>query len=537
MRFLKSGDCSSVAWESLVQPAALSSASHGGVLYDPPHPPGPGVAALRSALERVVPEHAKEVLDQLLKLLGSSDSGPGITPAGWASARGGPGDARAVVQVLNLKGFDEEVLAAFDKPVWRSLDALARQRGMVLPLPGDLPDGVEIRGISGRPYDRDSVAFLRELKSLASRQVAVLRDTKAVQERTDSEETDVSGIEFESHSDVVDANLNGQAEFSDGSGPVWCRHLAADWIIRRRAHLAAQARPSQQAEGKFQAPAGSGDSPGKRFSNVSLSSPGLIAANLASSVKDFLENSLFGTRTERSIVHLSAFTDFLHKQFEGMEIGQYRHYLLAVQGHVMSVELRCKPDGVGGPRYVMSLYDPNRTVTSRRVEFNALGSVRCDLQEMLPGVAFESYFGKRPEDRAGLFIHVEDWMGQLDAKAGDKQAGDKRVISYYPGRNRALGCAPAEHWYRVFSGDGEDIHRFLESQVLLKSSSSAENLCRLEGRSNPQTPSTLLVARQEGHSYLVEQLLRAASNALADGRLTSEDYQRFLLGGQEPSPS
>ncbi len=503
-----------------MQPSAPGGAPAAASLCGPSGPLDPSVETLRAALVRVIPREAQAVLAVFLRQLSVPGKGEGRLPG---SAGDPPSPSRTVTRALDFKGIDVEVLAAFDKPVWRALDALARQRGMVLGSAQALPDGVEIRGVSGRAYFRDSAAFLKEAKSLQSRSVSVL-DTP----QSDSDDESADEVDYQTHQDVIETSLNLTAEFPDESGAIACRHLTADWILRRQAHLAALAHPKP-----LDKPTAVDEESPARFSFAPIASSGLIAENLSKFAYEAFEDRIMSLHCRRSIVHLSRLSDFVKDQFATLEGGQNRHFLCATLNHAMGIELRCKPAEGGGRRYVLSFYDPNRTVTSRRIVFDSLDEIALDVRDLLSQAYLQAYFGVSPDDWAALLFEAAPAVpGESKARAESTAQS-----THYTPQAAGQGCAPAEMFYRALWGEERDLEAFLHARVLLASSDSASNLRRLQGSPGGAVPSALQAALQSGHHGVAKAMIRAAEAAVRDGRLTADDFQVFVQSGQAAWPA
>ncbi|MFY7914038.1 MAG: ShET2/EspL2 family type III secretion system effector toxin, partial [Rubrivivax sp.] len=413
--------------------------------------------------------------------------------------------------------------AAFDKPVWRALDALARPRGMVLASAQEMPGGVEVRGVAGRAYFRDSAAFLKEAKSLQSRSVSLLESPQS-----ESDDESVDEVAYQTHQDVIETNLNLTAEFPDESGKIACRHLTADWILRRQAHLAAPSYPKPSEK-----PAAVDEESPARFSFAPVASSGLIAENLSKSAYEAFEDRIMSPHCRRSIVHLSRLSDFVKDQFATLESGQNRHFLCATLNHAMGIELRCKPAQGGGPRYVLNFYDPNRTVTSRRIGLDSLDEIALDVRDLLSQAYLQTYFGESPADWAALLFEVAPAVpGESKARAESTAQS-----AHYTTQAAGQGCAPVEMFYRALWGEERDLEAFLHARVLLAASDSASNLRRLQGSPGGAVPSALQAALQSGHHGVAKAMTSAAAAAVSDGRLTAEDFQVFVQSGQAVQPA
>ncbi len=187
-----------------MQPASPAGALVGPSVSGSPDLLDPSVQTLRAALVRVIPREAEAVLGEFLRQLSLPREGEGRLQGG-VEDKASP--SRTVARALDFMGVNVEILAAFDKPVWRALDALARQRGMVLASVQTMPEGVEIRGVSGRAYYRDSAAFLKEAKSLQSRSVSILESPQR-----ESDQKSVDAVDYKTHQDVVKTKLNRIAQ-------------------------------------------------------------------------------------------------------------------------------------------------------------------------------------------------------------------------------------------------------------------------------------------------------------------------------------
>ncbi len=448
----------------------------------PSVPEDPGVTALRSALNRVVFDDTEDVLKDLLDCLG-----PAGKPVEGVTAGG-----RKVARVLNLEGVSVPYLAVFDKSVWRALADLAARRGFAMPPQAALPSGVEILGVPGRSYFRghqDLVegddGLLKVIDSLRERQVA-----------------------------STERCLNLVAKFPESDSPIACRHLALDWIARRQAHLAGYpGGESKTMEGKSSS----------RFTNLKVSSQEELQKNVLPTTEGQFHRIAADREKSAAIVYLSQLSDFFKQEFSSLAPGQHRHFLLVSTNHAMAVELRCKERAASSPCYVLNFYDPNRTVTSRRMVFERPESVSLLAADLIPRERdLATYFGDIPKDRVGLFCRLADPSDPASL------AQRKAALVVHRPASGLTSCAPREVWLRARYGLAQGMDAFMESQVLCDKGDPQANSVRLDGRAPEEEYSALMTAILSGNFDIARSMVEAAQAAFGDGRLTVHGLLDFL---------
>lgn len=448
----------------------------------------PALAKLRSALEGALyyeSDDVDEVYTSLLSILGGTGTAKGVTASG-----------RSVAKVLSLDSIQTPYLACFDKLVWCALADVAARRGFVLPPEATLPSGVQIRGISGRPYFRDH-------RDLVSRGNGLFGIATSLADRQ------VNSVNF---------HLNGTAHFTDSKAPIVCRHLALNWIARRQAHHTGH----RLSDGETKA---AETKSSRRFTNFAVSSVQGIQDNVPASTEAAFQGIAADRSKSAAIVYLSQLSDFLKQEYSSMAPGQNRHFCLVSTNHAMAVELRCKEDEVSGRSYVLNFYDPNRTVTSRRMVFKSPEDVSVAAQHLIPAEAWVSgYFGATEKDRVGLFIRMTDPADAPGAKP------PQPVLAVHRPTGDPAACAPEEVWLRARYGLAQGVDAFMESRVLSASSNHKANYARLDGRStgDGRDESACLTAIMFRNFDIAKSMVEAAQAAVGDGRLTGNELVDFL---------
>lgn len=176
-------------------------------------------------------------------------------------------------------------------------------------------------------------------------------------------------------------NLNGQIAFEKGMEPIntsvdklWCRHLALAYCLA-----------SDDNDGKFD------------FDKLSISGPLHYDNFVDKAWRDkylhpgnyFFRGAGLGPDARRSVVDCDRFGTSLANAFKKLEATGQTHASAVVNavdfgetaakeytGHAMAMTIKVKTDpDKGTPVYVVTFYDPNRTVTHRRLRLTDLQSV------------------------------------------------------------------------------------------------------------------------------------------------------------------
>lgn len=190
-------------------------------------------------------------------------------------------------------------------------------------------------------------------------------------------------------------NLNGQIAFEKGMEPtdanvdkLWCRHLALAYCLA-----------SDDNDGKFD------------FDKLSISGP-LHYDNFADKAwrdkylqpRSYLHGAGMGPDARRAIVDNDRFGASLANAFKKLEATGQSHASAVINvaefgetgakgysGHAMAMTIKVKTDpGKGTPVYVVTVYDPNHTVTHKRVRVTDLQSLeRLAFRDFVdPGVSY-----------------------------------------------------------------------------------------------------------------------------------------------------
>ncbi|WP_442808508.1 ShET2/EspL2 family type III secretion system effector toxin [Trinickia soli] len=175
-------------------------------------------------------------------------------------------------------------------------------------------------------------------------------------------------------------NLNGQIAFEKGMEPtdvnvdkLWCRHLALAYCLS-----------SDDNDGKFD------------FDKLSISGP-LHYDNFVDHAwrdkylqpRNYLHGAGMGPDARRAVVDSDRFGASLANAFKKLESTGQSHASAVINvaefgetgakgysGHAMAMTIKVKTDpGKGTPVYVVTVYDPNHTVTHKRVRVTDLQSL------------------------------------------------------------------------------------------------------------------------------------------------------------------
>ncbi len=164
--------------------------------------------------------------------------------------------------------------------------------------------------------------------------------------------------------DVVDyQNLNGKAPFNEasvkddpslGRTNIFCRHLSVAILKAYQEYINdknAEDKIAQKLTTTYQ----------ELFGDV-----GKITNNVGSEHDRAYYNLLFKAQ-ENHIVGHSQLGKFSKDIFSKMEMGDRQHVLFTTGNHAMAIEYSAKKNDIGEKEYAMKLYDPNNTLTHRRI--------------------------------------------------------------------------------------------------------------------------------------------------------------------------
>jgi hypothetical protein len=186
-----------------------------------------------------------------------------------------------------------------------------------------------------------------------------------------------------------DIRLNGNAAFAgrDDLSPderkIWCRHLAIHWLRARQENR-------------------STDAP---FDYGPFTSIQSLSADMKPSLQD--DNDRIVAGGTDALFSPDKFGKLLATQFERMQVGQTKQFIVNTPNHALALELRVKTaeatNGVAGPiEYVVNLYDPNFTALHQRLMVPKLDLLRAKgLADWMSPGAMTCYFPAN-EDSVGM---------------------------------------------------------------------------------------------------------------------------------------
>lgn len=184
-------------------------------------------------------------------------------------------------------------------------------------------------------------------------------------------------------------NLNGKATFPSNGRPISCRHLATDHV---------RALQAQSASRQVQ-----------RFADAWIERRG-SARKIAMSVRPETEeryDELLHHAPDDYLVGHGQWGAFMRTRFASLRPGMQKHYLVVTPLHAMSLDLAVK-NVDGALRYCATLYDPNDTLTRRRIVEDDLDQVgRWQADTWIDGFAIFAYYGRpSPNAAPSIFIAV-----------------------------------------------------------------------------------------------------------------------------------
>jgi len=203
--------------------------------------------------------------------------------------------------------------------------------------------------------------------------------------------------ESKAHTRTLITHFNAKATFTaptQASGTaIVCRHLVVGWLRERYIY--------QDDKRLF-----SGDQLA-RFSYTNFASAEKISEQITADDEEVLDNIKFNS-TRNYLVGLDRLSIFLMEQLKAMKIGDVRHFVVSSGGHAMALELQYKANESLKPQYVVNFYDPNRTVTHKRVTIGDPNQLAGENIANRLGV--EIYFKGHVGDPMLMFHHIDPPM-------------------------------------------------------------------------------------------------------------------------------
>ncbi|CAN7558870.1 ShET2/EspL2 family type III secretion system effector toxin [Trinickia sp. LjRoot230] len=287
-------------------------------------------------------------------------------------------------------------------PSWiSSLRALERIEigefaGSELRLANPMLKEVHVRGANLRTIDIpvEARAYCRDAAGVRERMMHVrYRDPRT--REVVSEGAAIGHLHLEStlYGAIDRRNLNDSAVFDRGRGAQRvCTNLAMGWLQALQRHRAANAL--------------------QPFSKVwaqRLSSAGkLEEVTGLKTERDYSALRLHGS--ERYLTGHSQWGAFMRSQFEAMQPGDHKQFLLLTSGHPMAVELAVDAAPKNKPQheYVATLYDPNMTANqaARIVEVDLDAVTQWQVGTFLDSDGIERCYGSVESHCVSEFIAV-----------------------------------------------------------------------------------------------------------------------------------
>lgn len=299
----------------------------------------------------------------------------------------------------------------------------------------------------------------------------------------------------------ADVNLNCEAHFEADAEPIVCRHLAVAVWQARSEYL--QTKTAGQPIDRFSY---------EKFSDIEKIQKSVPASTEA------LYDAVTARSSRHHLVLASRWGDFLDPQFKSLKPGGHRHLLVLSHTHVMLAELQVKQRESGVSYRVLMFYDPNQTITHRRVVLDEASTQRIALGDFLPEDGLADYFTANPEQCLAhvieldpAFLSGQDTAQRVDTKShrSDTSLAPELLTPY---ELRLRSC------YGLFEG--------LEDRLgqALARCNPQQAFELLEGH-DEEGESALAAALVNGHTRVVEILVKT----ILDPRYPLAREQRLKL--------